>query len=228
MRGIKRCRGAPSSIRLPITDSLMLVIWKSLDLCLNDHIMFWAARTLRYFGFLRSAEFNLASFSPTVHLTVQDISLDSTSSPSCMRVRIKALKTDPFRKGCDIHIRLGSAPLCAIQAVMTHLSTQGNSPGSLFLVKSGQPLTCAFLTEWLRQIMAASGIEGNFSSHSFRIGAAMAFLIIRSRLWVGGPVMHTSSISRLQPMHWLPFHSSWHEGFPCSWCLQPAQLACGR
>ena len=58
---------------------------------------------------------NLGSFSPTVHLTFPDIALDSTSSPSCMRVRIKASKTDPFRKGCDIHIGLDSAPLCAIQ-----------------------------------------------------------------------------------------------------------------
>ena len=153
----------------------MLVIWKSLDLRLPDHIMFWAACTLGYFGFLQSAEFtvpNLASFSSSVHLTVQNIALDSTSSPSCMRVRIKASKTDQFRKGCYIHIGFGSAPLCAIHAVMSYLATQGNSPGPLFMLKSGQPLTHAILTDWLRQIMVASGIEGNFSSHSFRIGAA--------------------------------------------------------
>ena len=32
VRGIKRCQGSSSSNQLPITDDLMLVIWRSLDL----------------------------------------------------------------------------------------------------------------------------------------------------------------------------------------------------
>ena len=44
IRGIKRTQGSPSSSRLPITDDLMLVIWKSLNLQLPDHCMFWHAR----------------------------------------------------------------------------------------------------------------------------------------------------------------------------------------
>lgn len=175
IRGIKRSQGSPSSNRLPITDSLMLVIWKSLDLHLADHCMFWAACTLGYFGFLRAAEFtvpNLAGFSPVIHLTVQDIAVDAISSPSCMRVKIKASKTDPFRKGSDIHIGLGSYPLCAIHAMMAYLSLRGNSSGPLFLLHDGHPLSRPLLTNWLRQIMASAGITGNFSSHSFRIGAA--------------------------------------------------------
>jgi len=35
-----------------------------------------------------------------------------------------------------------------------------------------RPLTCASLTSWLHDILASAGISGNFSSHSFRIGAA--------------------------------------------------------
>ena len=109
-------RAPPASSRLPITDDLMLVIWKSLNLQLPDHCMFWAASTLGYFGFLRSAEFtvpSLASFSPSIHLGVQDIAVDSSTAPSCIRVTIKASTTDPFRKGCSIHIGLGKYPLCA-------------------------------------------------------------------------------------------------------------------
>ena len=33
-------------------------------------------------------------------------------------------------------------------------------------------LSRGILTDWLRQIFSTAGIEGNFSSHSFRIGAA--------------------------------------------------------
>ena len=137
--------------------------------------MLWAACTLAYFGFLRSAEFtvpNLASFSPALHFGVVDISVDSDSHPNCLRVRIKASKTDPFRKGCFIHIGKGNFPLCALQAVMAYLVVRGNSGTPLFLFQDGRPLSCALLTGWLRQILARAGVSGNFSSHSFRIGAA--------------------------------------------------------
>ena len=175
MRGIKRFQGSPVAARLPITDSLMMVIRQSLNVTLHDHCMFWAACTLAYFGFLRSAEFtvpNLASFSSAIHLSVADIAVDSSTLPSCLCVRIKASKTDPFRKGCFVHIGRGTLPLCAVHAVLAYLSLQGDSPGPLFLLQSGQPLSRTILTDWLRQIMSASGIPGNFSSHSFRIGAA--------------------------------------------------------
>ena len=123
IRGIKRTQGSPSSSRLPITDDLMLVIRKSLNLRLPDHCMFWAACTLGYFGFLQSAELtvpSLATFSPSVHLGVQDIAVDSSTVPSCIRVTIKASKTDPFRKGCSIHIGLVKYPLSAVHAFLAY------------------------------------------------------------------------------------------------------------
>ena len=46
VRGIKRAQGSSSYSRLPITDGLMMVIFKSLDLSVPDHCMFWAACTL--------------------------------------------------------------------------------------------------------------------------------------------------------------------------------------
>ena len=175
VRGIKRSQGSSSSPRLPITDDLMLVIWRSLDLRLPDHLMFWAACSLGYFGFLRASEFtvpSLASFSPSYHLGVQDIAVDSPSAPSCMRLRIKGSKTDPFRKGTFIHIGLGRPPLCAVHSVLSYLTRRGDVPGPLLLFQNGQPLSRALLMDWLRQILASANIPGNFSSHSLRIGAA--------------------------------------------------------
>ena len=175
VRGIKRLQGSASSARLPVTDSIMLVIFNSLDLTLPDHCMFWAACTLAYFGFLRVSEFTVSSnnsFSPPYHLTLQDLALDSLSSPETLRLHIKASKTDPFRKGSFIHIGRGKYPLCAIRAVVSYLTVRGAGPGPLFRLQSGQPLSRQLLTSWLRQIVASAGLPENFSSHSFRIGVA--------------------------------------------------------
>ena len=175
LRGIKRTQGDTSSLRLPVTDDILMVIFHALDLSLPDHGMFWAACNLAYFGFLRSAEPtvpSLASFSPSIHLGVADVAFDSSSSPSCLRLRIKASKTDPFRKGCFLHIGRGEYPLCAIHSLLAYLNQRGDTPGPLFLFQDGRPLTRALLTSWLRDILSSAGIQGNFSSHSFRIGAA--------------------------------------------------------
>ena len=123
VRGIRRCQGTPSSTRLPITDDLKLIIWQSLDLSHPDHMMFWVACSLGYFGVLHVSEFtvpNLSSFSSFLHLSAQGIAVDSSSAPSSMCIRIKGSKTDPFRKGCFIHIGLGRYPLCAVHAMMTY------------------------------------------------------------------------------------------------------------
>ena len=152
----------------------MLLIWNSLNSHLPGHCMFWEACTLGYFGFLRTAEFtvpNLASFSSSIHLTVQDIAVDGASSLSCMHLIIKASKTDPFFKGADLHIGLGSHPLCAVQAMMAYFSIRGSAPGPLFRLQDGRPLSRVLLTDCLREIFSAAGLFGNSSSHSFRIGA---------------------------------------------------------
>ena len=165
-----------SAVRAPhLHPACLLLIWQSLDLRLPDHLMFWASRSLAYFGFLHALEFtvpSLASFSPLLHLGVQDIAVDYPSVSACMHVKIKGSKTDPFKKGAFIHIGLGQPPLCTVHSVMTYLASRGNLPGPLFLFQNGQPLSCALLTDWLWQILASANIPGNFSSHSFHIGAA--------------------------------------------------------
>jgi len=59
-----------------------------------------------------------------------------------------------------------------LHSVMTYLTSRGNVPGPFFLFQNGRPLSRAWLTDWLRQILAPANIPGNFSSHSFRIGTA--------------------------------------------------------
>ena len=107
VRGIKHVQGAVWSTHLPVTDSIMLLTFKSLDLKLSDHCLFWAACRLAYFGFLQASKFtvsNLKSFSPSCHLTLKDVFFDLLVTPSLLRVNIKVSKIDPFRRGPAIHI----------------------------------------------------------------------------------------------------------------------------
>ena len=137
--------------------------------------MFWAACLLAYFGFLRSAEFiapSLSALDPSHYLSVRDIAVDVPLNPSCLQICIKASKTDPFRKGCNILIGPGSPPLCAVKAAVSLLERRGNRPGLLFLFENGLPLTQKLLTDRLRSILLSAGMPSNFSSHSFLIGAA--------------------------------------------------------
>lgn len=62
--------------------------------------------------------------------------------------------------------------LVSLQALLSYLSIRGDGPGPLFLFQDGRPLSRPLLTAWLRRILASAGVPGNFSSHSFRIGAA--------------------------------------------------------
>ena len=162
-----------------------------------------------YFGFLHASKFtvpSLASFSPSYHLGVQDIAVDSSSATSCMCLRIKGLKTDPFRKGAFIHIGLGRPPLCTVQLVQSYLTCRGEVPGPLFLFQSGQPLSRALLTDWLRQILASANIPGNFSSHSFRIGPPLLPLTMECPItsykpWATGQALPLSFILGPRPSH---------------------------
>ena len=173
LRGIKRHQGSRKSPRQPITGDLMRVIHSVLSLSDYSQAMLWAACCLGFFGFLRAGEFTVNEpFDPAIHLTPQDLQLDSTSNPTCLRVQIKASKTDPFRQGCFIYLGRGRTSICPIASVMAYLHRRGPAPGPLFLQENGQPLTRTQLSNFLQSTLSAVGITGTYSGHSFRIGAA--------------------------------------------------------
>ena len=71
LQTVSACRGSSvaSSVARALppptaADDLMLIIWQSLDLGLPDHMMFWAACSLGYFGFLRASQFLTCLASP--------------------------------------------------------------------------------------------------------------------------------------------------------------------
>ena len=60
-----------------------------------------------FFGFLRTEEVVVPSqgqYDAEVHLSIDDVKLDSRIKPSCLTVQIKASKTDVFQKGNTVYL----------------------------------------------------------------------------------------------------------------------------
>ena len=181
LSGIKHseARGTThSDARLPITIQVLRnlkPVWLSSSPH-PDSIMLWAASCSGFFGFLRAGEFttpSLQAYDASVHLSLSDLAVDSHSSPSMVRLRIKQSKTDPFRQGVDVFLGATHADICPVVAMLQYLAVRTPSPGPLFVFQSGAPLTRASLVSHLRAALQKAGIPHSaYSGHSFRIGAA--------------------------------------------------------
>lgn len=101
-RGVKRCQGDSSRVRLPITiihPQLFHALLAISSTTYSDSIMIWATMTLAFFGFLRLGELTCNSkFSPEIHITSDDVKFfPHMSNPDFTTAYIKTSKTDPFR-----------------------------------------------------------------------------------------------------------------------------------
>ena len=135
--------------------------------------MLWAACYLGCFGLLKAGEFTVnGTFNPTLHLTMADVQVDSSTNPQSFRVFIKCSKTDPFRKGCFIFLGCGSFPLCPVVSLTNYLHLRRPGTGPLFIYQNGTPLSRSQLSSFLQTTLQSAGISGKFSGHSFRNGAA--------------------------------------------------------
>ena len=182
LKGLKRQQARKPSTRpkprLPITPAIlqsMRRFWEG-DKHNEDNIMLWAACCMCFFGFLRSGEVTVPSvreYDADGHLSVGDVKLDSLCNPSVVQVRIKASKTDPFRKGVTLYLGKSGNELCPVAAVAAYLAVRGGAQGPFFRFGSGVPLSREALVRNVRAALRPSGVDVScYSGHSFRIGAA--------------------------------------------------------
>ena len=124
---------------------------------------------IAFFGFLRSSEL--------LALCKQDILvLDNNTSTPTFGLRIRSSKTDPFRHSAVIRLPpTGDNTLCPANAV-TYLLNQPyllNPHSPLLQWSSGTAMTRQSLNNAIKFLAQCSGLnETQFSTHSFRIGAA--------------------------------------------------------
>lgn len=178
VKGVKRdqARKLPNQrTRLPITADLMRqmksVLMKN---CKDeDNIMLWAAMSLCFFGFGEMTLESESSFDPGANLCYSDIAIDDPAKPTILKVRIKASKTDPFRKGVDVYLGRTDKDLCPLEAILPYLAIRSDKQGFLFQFKDGRPLTKDRFVSKVRELLQQSGVDPKkYAGHSFRIGAA--------------------------------------------------------
>lgn len=175
LQGIHRSHVGSRAPRRPITRDLLCTIHRTLFRVDTgfDTVMFWSACSLAFYGFLRVSEFtSLPPFDPTRHLSPTDVEFLLGQSSPGLRIRIKTSKTDPFGVGHLLFIGASGNHLCPVAALRTYLTLRGSSAGPLFVWVDGTPLTAAQVNGFLREVLSRAGVSGQFSSHSFRIGAA--------------------------------------------------------
>ena len=116
-----------------------------------------------------NGEFTVNSpFDASIHLSLQDLQLDSTSNPTCQ----KCSKKDPFRQECFIYLGRGRSFIYPTTSLMAYLHLRGPVLGPLFVHQDGQSLSRVQLSHFFQSTLSAAGIPGSFSGHSFQIGAA--------------------------------------------------------
>ena len=109
-RGVKRCQGDSSRVRLPIITIIHLQLFHALlaisSTTHSDSIMIWATVNLAFFGFLRLGGLTCNSkFSPEIHITSDDVRFfPHMSNPDFTTLYIQTSKTGRFRNGHTITI----------------------------------------------------------------------------------------------------------------------------
>ena len=181
IRGIKsqQAHSASSSPkRLPITLSILRQLKVHMVTSASDYdgVMLWAAACTCFYGFFRAGELTVPSesaFDSSAHLCFADVSVDCIHNPQVVKLRLKASKTDPFRKGVDVVLGRTHTDTCPITALLAYLALRGNTPGCLFKFADGRLLTKQRFVQKVREALLAGGFNpSQFAGHSFRIGAA--------------------------------------------------------
>ncbi|XP_067283569.1 uncharacterized protein [Pseudorasbora parva] len=178
IKGIQKSQPTRPDTRQPIT---LDILNKCIRTLRTGYQPLHTARTLdamfilAFFGFLRCSELAITSkFDPKSHPTISDLSVLDGETISYL---IKRSKTDQTKKGHFIYIFNLSSPIHPYQSVLAYLqwrNSQAKSPlEPQFTDESNKPVTRFWFQKHLKSVLQQSGVPAkNFSSHSFRIGAA--------------------------------------------------------
>jgi site-specific recombinase XerD len=178
IKGLQKTNPPRPDSRQPLTIDILSICLTTLRSGLFSPIK---ARTLdamfnlAFFGFLRVSEFTINSnFNPSIHPTFSDLQIINSDT---IRFNIKQSKTDQLKHGHSIFIFNLPTPIQPYQSLNFFLhqrkSQITSSLDPLFIDDDNLPASRHWFQRNLKSILNSSGIPTKqFSSHSFRIGAA--------------------------------------------------------
>ena len=170
---IKRVLGAKANRkpRLPITPKLLKLIKQTLQTKnQHDQYMLWCASLMSFFGLMRVSEITSPSHTKFIRdstLMMADVKLHK----SHVAIHLKASKTDQYKIGTDIIIAKNSSAICPIKATRKYISHRSKKTGPFFQFANGSFLTARSFNSFIKNALPPTA-KGNYSAHSFRIGAA--------------------------------------------------------
>lgn len=174
--GIRRLRGeAGTKERRPLTKDILMQLLSQLDQSTREGATYYASFCLAFAAFLRIGEFTYSTsdrqdddFSKWF-LTRRSVRLYD----NYLELTLPASKTDPFRQGITLTIAAINDEACPVQA-LRHLFQKwpATSTSPLFEEPKKGDFTRDTVTTVLRLMLRSAGIEGHYSGHSFRRGAA--------------------------------------------------------
>ena len=113
-----------------------------------------------------------AAYEATRHLNFKDLAVNSLVAPTLIRIRLKFSKTDQLGRGTDVFLGRTNDDLCPVAATLAYLAVRGDGEGP-FMFTDGRYLTKERFTGAVRAALEEIGLHSaNYTSHSFRIGAA--------------------------------------------------------
>ena len=138
--------------------------------------LLWAACSMCFFGFFRVGEITAPSkdaFKSSQHLAWGDVSVDSVTHPSVVKVHLKFSKCDQLGKGVDVFLGRSGNRICPVAACLAYMAICGPIPGPFFCGKDDAPLTKPQFVSLVREVLTDAGLDATlYSGHSFRLGAA--------------------------------------------------------
>lgn len=173
--GVRRLHGeANTQERQPLTKDVLLRLLPQLDQSTEEGSSLYASFCLAFGAFLRIGEFTYSLRDRQDEdfcqwfLTRRSVRFHEDH----LELTLPASKTDPFRQGITLTIAATGDDACPVQA-LRHLFQEWPAPldAPLFKAEDGE-FTRDTVTNVLRLTITLAGIQGHYSGHSFRRGAA--------------------------------------------------------
>ena len=185
LRGIKKDQNHTPQRRLPITAPILRQLCALLHVGIFGSycdLIMESALLLGWFGCMRSGEFTAKDnvFDASAHLAMQDVDrhYDRCLNKKYIQVRIKASKTDPFRKGSFIKLYETGYDLCPFRVLSKLLAVRSDMAAlpadPLLYLPEGTLLTRQVFVRNLRTLLSVLGYADTtkFCGHSLRRGLA--------------------------------------------------------